>query len=637
MEKLRSLINFKKGQRVLIAGILAALSFILKQAIGYEPITVVIMVLTTIIAGYPILKNAIGALRFKIVGIDALVTIAVLGALFIGEYWEAAAVSFLFVLGDYLESRTIEKTRSSIKALLDLAPLVTRVVRDGVEMEISSEDVVTGDRVIVKPGEKISVDGTVIEGQAYVNQAAITGESIPVSRGVGETVFSGTVSESGYLIINADRVGDDTTFSRILHIVEEAQDKKAKTQKFLEKFSRFYTPGIILLSIFMYLYTKDLVLALTLLVIACPGALVISTPVSIVAGIGNGAKNGVLIKGGEIMEKMGTVKVVAFDKTGTLTIGKPSVTGIKALKGTEESILKLAAIGETYSEHPLGKAIIRASEEKTGVVTENPQDASLIPGHGLTFSYGGENYRIGNRKLFNEAGIDTDLIEEHLISEESKGQTAVILGNDKEVLGVISIADVIREDSKALVSELKELGIKKIVMLTGDNKRAAEAIGAQLGLDEVYSELLPEDKVRVLTELQEKYGRAAMVGDGVNDAPALASADLGIAMGGAGSDVAMETADVILLSDEIKKLSYAVGLSRATVNNMKQNISFAILVAATLLAGVLIKTVDLSFGMLVHEISVLLVIVNAVRLLYYGRKNKKQEQNDKVSLADSIV
>lgn len=637
MEKLSRIINLKKGQRVLIAGILATLSFILKQAVGYEPVTVVIMVLTTIIAGYPILKNAIGALRFKIVGIDALVTIAVMGALFIGEYWEAAAVSFLFVLGDYLESRTIEKTRSSIKALLDLAPLVTRVVRDGVEMEISSEDVVTGDRVIVKPGEKISVDGTVLEGQAYVNQAAITGESIPVSRGVGETVFSGTVSESGYLIINADRVGDDTTFARILHIVEEAQDKKAKTQKFLEKFSRFYTPGIILLSIIMYLYTKDLVLALTLLVIACPGALVISTPVSIVAGIGNGAKNGVLIKGGEIMEKMGTVKVVAFDKTGTLTIGKPSVTGIKALKGTEESILKLAAIGETYSEHPLGKAIIRASEEKTGVVTENPQDASLIPGHGLTFSYGGENYRIGNRKLFNEAGIDTALIEEHLISEESKGQTAVILGNDKEILGVISIADVIREDSKALVSELKNLGTKKIVMLTGDNKRAAKAIGEQLGLDEVYSELLPEDKVRVLKELQEKYGRAAMVGDGVNDAPALASADLGIAMGGAGSDVAMETADVILLSDEIKKLSYAVGLSRATVNNMKQNISFAILVAATLLAGVLVKTVDLSFGMLVHEISVLLVIVNAVRLLYYGRKERQQEQKDKVSPADSIV
>ncbi len=614
--------KLKKSQRVLIASILTALSFLFKQSMGYQPLTIALMLATTVIAGYPILKNAVAALRYKIVGIDALVSIAVIGALFIGEYWEAAAVSFLFVFGDYLESRTIEKTRSSIKALLDLAPSTARVLRDGQEVEVAPEEVLQGDVVVVKPGEKISVDGTVLEGHAYINQSAITGESIPVGRGPGEGVFSGTVSESGYLLISADRVGDDTTFARILHIVEEAQDKKAVTQKFLEKFSRYYTPAIILLSLLMYFVTKDVVLALTLLVIACPGALVISTPVSIVAGIGNGAKNGILIKGGEIMEKLGTVKVVAFDKTGTLTVGKPAVTAVKAFTGSEAEVLKIAAIGESYSEHPLGRAIIQEAKALAMDILEPPTDVLIIPGQGLSFRLHQSLYYLGNRKLFEDNQIATDGIEDYLQTEETKGQTTVILGKGAKILGVISVADVLRPDSKRLVSELKAAGIKKVVMLTGDNQRAAQAIAAQIGLDEVYSELLPEDKVAVLGDLQTKYGRTAMVGDGVNDAPALASADLGIAMGGAGSNVAMETADVVLLSDEIKQLAYAVGLSRATVRNMKQNIIFAILVAALLLAGVLVKTVDLSFGMLVHEISVFLVIVNAVRLLYYGKNSK---------------
>lgn len=593
---------------------------------GYETITITLMLATTLIAGTPIFKKAVGALRYRIVGIDALVSIAVIGAIAIGEYWEAAAVTFLFMLGDYLESRTIEKTRSSIKALLDLAPDVTRVKRSGVEIEITPGEVVQGDLVVVKPGEKISVDGTVIEGSAYVNQAAITGESIPISRSVEETVFSGTIIESGYLIIRADKVGDDTTFARILEMVEEAQDKKAKTQKFLEKFSRYYTPAIILLAVILYLVTRDLVLALTLLVIACPGALVISAPVSIVAGIGNGAKHGVLVKGGDIMEKLGTVKVVAFDKTGTLTIGKPTVTLIKTYGIDENELLRLAAIGESYSEHPLGKAIISKALEKLGDIHDVPDDAEIITGQGLKFSYDGETYYIGNRKLFESNGISVGEQEDYLRKEEEKGQTAVIIGNQKSIKGIISIADVVRNDAKKLVSRLKSQGIKKVVMLTGDNERAAKAISEEIGLDDYFSELLPEDKVKVLGKLKEKYGSVAMVGDGVNDAPALASADLGIAIGGAGTDVAMETADVVLMSAEIKKLSYAVGLSRATVRNMKQNITFALFVAALLLAGVLVKTVNLSFGMLIHELSVLLVIINATRLLGYGKTSYESEK-----------
>lgn len=615
-----------KAQRVWISGILVAIAFILKNTIGEQIITSVVMILAAIIAGTPILRNAISAARYWIIGIDALVSIAVIGAMFIGEYWEAAAVTFLFMLGDYLESRTIEKTRSSIKALLDLAPDAARVMRDGVEIIISPDEVVKGDQVVVKPGEKISVDGNVVEGSAYVNQSAITGESIPVNRNIDDSVFSGTIIESGYLVIEATRVGEDTTFARILQMVEEAQDKKAKTQKFLEKFSRYYTPAIIVLAIGLYLVTQDLVLALTLLVIACPGALVISTPVSIVAGIGNGAKHGVLVKGGEIMENLGKIKVLAFDKTGTLTVGKPMVTHIKSYDIEERELLRITAIGEGYSEHPLARAILARAENDLGKIDEMPEESEIITGQGLKVKIEGRTILIGNRKLFLENKVSIgENVEKYLQSEEQKGQTAVIVGDTRQILGIISIADVVREDAKKLVSNLKKLGVEKIVMLTGDNRRAAKTIAEEIDLDDFYAELLPEDKVRVLKELQEKYGVAAMVGDGVNDAPALASADLGIAIGGAGTDVAMETADVVLMSDEIKKLSHAIGLSRATVNNMRQNIYFAIAVAALLLAGVLIKTVNLSFGMLVHELSVLLVVINAVRLLGYGDRGKSKK------------
>jgi Cd2+/Zn2+-exporting ATPase len=612
-------LRISKGKRVTISGILIIISFIFKRTDAEMTVANVFMISAAIVAGLPIMKNALSALRYKIVGIDALVTLAVVGALFIGEYWEAAAVTFLFMLGDYLESKTIEKTRSSIKALLDLAPDVSRVIRDGIELEISPEEVVKKDIVIVKPGEKISVDGTVIEGNAYVNQAAITGESIPVDKKIDDTVFSGTIIESGYLKIRADRVGDDTTFARILEMVEEAQDKKAKTQKFLEKFSRYYTPSIIILSVLLFLFTKDLVLSLTLLVIACPGALVISTPVSIVAGIGNGAKHGVLIKGGEIMEKLGKVNVLAFDKTGTLTEGRPKVTKIKAFGIGEDELLEITAIGEMYSEHPLARAIILAAEEKFGLLNETPEESEIITGQGLKVKIRGKDYLIGNRKLLIRNGVVITREEEIYVKEqEEQGQTVIFISNLRNMIGAISIADTVREDAKSLIKDLKEQGIKKVVMLTGDNERAAAAISKQLEVDEYYAELLPEGKVQKLEELQKKFGATAMVGDGVNDAPALATADLGIAIGGAGTDVAMETADVVLMSDEIKKLSYAIGLSRATVRNMKQNIYFAIIVAVALIAGVLGKVVFLSSGMLIHELSVLLVIINAVRLLRYG-------------------
>ena len=479
--------KIKKGLRVIIATILIVPAFILNKLIGYEPFTIVLMILSAIVAGLPTLKKAISGIRYKVVGIDFLVMIAVTGAIIIGEYWEAAAVTYLFMLGDYLEAKTIDKTRSAIASLVDLAPDTARVIRNNVEYIISSEEVIKGDRVLVKPGEKIPVDGKVLEGNAYVNQAAITGESIAVEKTVEDGVYSGTVIESGYLLIDAKRVGEDTTFSRILEMVEEAQDKKAKTQKFIERFSRYYTPAIVLLAIVVYIISKDVYLALTLLVIACPGALVISTPVSIVAGIGNGAKNGVLFKGGEVIEKLGKVKAVAFDKTGTLTIGRPKVNNIKAYGISEEEMIKIAAIGEYYSEHPLARAIIEKANEY-GEIKEVPTDVNIIIGKGLEFTYDNKKYYIGNRKLFSVEAVNG--VREYLELEESHGQTAVMIGAEDRIIGIISIADKIREDAKKMIANLKKQGVKKVIMLTGDNELAARAIATELGLDEYYAELL---------------------------------------------------------------------------------------------------------------------------------------------------
>ncbi len=622
--------KISKKQIVWAAGILALAALVLNKIIfrdleGYATVSIVIMIVGTVIAGYNIFKTAIVSLRYGVVGIDLLVSIAAIGALIIGEYWEAQAVTFLFTFGDYLESLTLEKTRDSIRSLMDLAPDVARVRRNGEEVEISPDDVVFGDHVVIRPGEKIPVDGAVVEGSAYVNQAAITGESMPIARDPGEEVFSGTILESGYLVVQAERVGEDTTFARILHMVEEAQDKKASSQKFLEKFAAWYTPAIIILSIVVGLISKDIRLALTLLVVSCPGALVISTPISYVAAIGNGAKNGVLVKGGEIMEKLGRVKAIAFDKTGTLTEGKPGVSRVKTYDMDEDELLRIAAIGESFSEHPLGAAIIREAEERMGKINETPEDARMLIGHGLAFVYEGTEYFIGNRKLLDDQNIDYSDHEDYLNEEEALGQTAVIVASEEKVHGIISIADTIRPEAKELVADLHAQGVKNIVMLTGDNRRAAQAVADAVGLDGQYSELLPEDKVSALSEISQEYGETAMVGDGINDAPALASADLGIAIGAAGTDVAMETADVVLMSDDIGQLSYAMGLSRATANNVKQNVIFAIVVVLVLLAGVLVQTVNMSLGMLVHEGSVLLVILNAMRLLNYGRGKRKHK------------
>lgn len=620
-----------KKQRVIVSAILVFLSFILKelklnifkveyyyyQDYGFV-ITLpnVIMVMSTVISSITIFKNAFNALRYKLVSIELLVSIAVIGAFIIGEYWEAAAVTFLFLLGAFLESITIDKTRKSIKDLLDSSPKIIRILDNGREKLLNPSDVKVGDIVIVKPGEQIGVDGIILEGKAYLNQASITGESMPVFKEENGTVYSGTFIESGYLIIKATKVGKDTTFSKILEVVEEAQDKKARVQRYIEKFSKYYTPGIIILAITFFIITRDLRLSLTLLVIACPGALVLSTPMAVVSAIGNGAKHGILVKGGETLELIGKAKVVAFDKTGTLTVGKPIVTKVRGIGVSTDEVLKISAILETYSEHPLAQAIIKKASEKLGKIDEVPTKTNLIIGKGIAGVYQNKHYLLGNYRLFTNLKIDYE-IKEYIAQEESRGQTVILLQEEEQIIGVISLSDEIREESKQLIKSLKKMGIKKVVMLTGDNPLSANYLSQILEIDEYYAELMPDEKVDKLQELQRKYGPTIMVGDGINDAPALTLADIGIAIGGSGNDVSMEIADMVLMSDNIGKLTHGIGLSRKMIKIIKQNITFALVIAFGLLLGVIVQKVNLSLGMLIHELSVIIVLLNSLRLLRY--------------------
>lgn len=610
-------LKISSGTRLAISASLTVIGMLLKL-IPQSQVNFVADILMLIAAGLtalPIAKTALIALRYKVIGIDLLVTIAVIGAIILGEYWEAAVVAVLFSLGHFLEARSINKTRNAIKLLLDQKPNLAYVERDGKIIELNPNKIKAGDVVVVKSGQQIPVDGKVIGGEAAVNQATITGESMPVDKAKADSVFAGTILTSGYLRVNTKTVGDDTMLGRILEMVEEAQDKKAKTQVFLERFASYYTPAIIVLAIITYLVSHDIYLALTLLVIACPGALVIATPISIVAGIGNGARNGLLIKGGESIENINSSRVIAFDKTGTLTEGQPRVTDVKAFGVTKSELLRLAATAEYYSEHPLGISIIAEYSRQNKSDLEAPEKTEVITGQGIQAIVDKAEILVGNRQLIVNSNIEVSTkVASCLQSSEQAGQTAMLVALDKKVVGIISVSDPVRNGAKSMIKQLQKAG-KKIVMLTGDSKMTATAIAKQLGIKEVYSQLMPTDKVDYVTKLQQKYGTVTMVGDGVNDAPALATANASVATGGAGKDIAMEVADIVLLSGDVSKLTYALKLSYAVMNNIRMNIYFAVGVVILLLIGVLTKNVIMSLGMFIHVISVLVVIINASSLL----------------------
>lgn len=585
------------------------------------------LIAATLIAGYFISTRAFQALRMKAFSIELLVTIAVVGALIIGEYVESAAVTFLFIFGAYLETRTLERTRSSLRNLIDMTPVEATVMRPEGNIKVLADDIEKGDRVLIRSGEKVAVDGTIVAGQALIVEAAITGESVPANKSIDEQVYSGTIVDNGYIEVIADRVGDDTTFSKIIEMVEEAQETKTRAQKFLDKFANIYTPSIVVLSVLVYLLTSNVELALTFLVIACPGALVISVPVSMVAGIGNGARHGVLVKGGEIMENLSKINLVIFDKTGTLTQGKPAVTDVKSWGMDDDELLRLVAQAETVSEHPLGQTIVSEAKKRDLPLNETIENAEIIKGNGLTATVAGEYWVIGNRKLMADQNISIAApIEAYATEREKAGNTAIFAARNNKLVGVISIADQIKPEAKRALQQLRRDGVEKMVMLTGDNRHTAQLVGDELGLDTVHAELLPQDKVSWVNQFKEEGYRIAMVGDGINDAPALATADVGLAMGIGGADISMETADIVLMSDRLDQFSHAYSLAQATVRNMKQNTVLAVGTVIFLLIGVLLGKVFLASGMLIHELSVLVVILNAVRLVRYRIRQKEQPQ-----------
>jgi Zn2+/Cd2+-exporting ATPase len=608
----------------------------------------VLMIAAALIAGWDIAVRAISSLRNRHVSIELLVTIATGGALLIGEYWEAAAVTFLFILGAYLEARTLNQTRSVLQGLLDLAPTTALVLREGRQLEVLPAEVHFAETVLVKPGAKVPVDGEVIGGHSSIDESAMTGEAMPVEKSIGTQVFAGTVNQAGLLKVRATGIGADTTLARIIRRVEEAQDEKAPTQRFIERFAQYYTPFIIGLSIVVFLITRDIERALTLLVIGCPGALVISTPVSVVAGIGRAAKAGILIKGGEYLENAGKISALALDKTGTLTQGKPQVTDVIALvpepagelaavralepwesetsefipnpgstwTGAEAQVLHYAAIAEAGSEHPLGEAILAAADHNTAPEIPSSGDFESYTGLGVRAVYQGMEIVVGKPELMDRLDIPVSQeAERHLAALNREAKTSVLVAWDGMVIGVLGIADTLREESREMVAGLKKAGLEKIVILTGDDRLTAEAIGLQAGIDEIRAELMPEDKLEAIRELQAAGHVVAMVGDGINDAPALAAADIGIAMGAAGTDVAIETADIALMADDLLKLPEAIRLSKATLGNIRQNVIIALVTVAGLLLGVLFNQVHMAGGMLIHEASVLIVILNGMRLL----------------------
>lgn len=614
-------INKYKNRITALSGILIVIGFALKT-LGYTVAADYALIAATLIAVVPIMYKAYLALRMKAFSIELLVTIAVIGALFIREYTESSVVTFLFLFGDFLEARTLEKTRSSLHALVDMAPQEAIVLHGSDQVIVPIEEVAVGDRLFIKPGGKIPVDGIIVKGQAAINEAAVTGESVPANKSVDAKVFSGTLVDDGFIEMIAEKVGDDTTFAKIIELVEEAQESKSKAERFLDAFANFYTPAIVVLSVIVYVLTRNLHLAITFLVIACPGALVIGAPVSNVAGIGNGAKYGVLVKGGEVMDRFSKVDTLVFDKTGTLTKGKPEVTDIHIVSAIDRrELLQLTASAERISEHHLGQTIVKYANQQGLESTTTPKDAEVIKGHGLKATVDGRFIVAGNRKLMEQAGIIiNEAAESYAIAREQNGNTVVFTAIDGALAGFFSIADQIRADAPQALAEMRRNGIKQIVMLTGDNRHTAQAVAEQLGLDAFHAELLPEDKVRFVKQLQANGAVVAMAGDGINDAPAIATADIGLAMGEGGTDISMETADVVLMADKLMQFSHAYSLSKATMRNMKQNIAIAVGVVIFLLAGVLLGSVHLASGMFIHEASILAVILNAMRLIGFNRK-----------------
>ena len=568
--------------------------------------------------------RAMRAARVRSLDINVLMLIAAAGAIALGQWSEASAVVCLFAIAQTLEARTLERARTAISALMDLTP-TEALVRDAQgERRVGVDTVLPGMVIVVRPGEKIPLDGDVVAGRSAVNQAPVTGESLPADKSPGDEVFAGTINGRGALDIRVTRLGRDTTLARIIHLVERAQAQRAPAQTVVERFARVYTPAVIVLAVVLGIAPPLLAggswhvwvyRALVLLVVSCPCALVISTPVSIVAALAAAARKGVLIKGGVYLERAGRVRCIAFDKTGTLTRGALQVVDVVSLNGLAESaVVALAASVEQRSEHPIAQAILAYAASRDVVVSPGEEVESLA-GRGAEGRVGGARVVLGNRRLFEERRLSSPAIDRRVDAISAKGRTPVLVARDGKAVGIIALADRPREAGRDALDLLRRQGIESLVMLTGDSYATAKAIAEELGVDEFRAELLPQDKVTAIDELRRRFGLVAMVGDGVNDAPALASADVGIAMGAAGSAAALETADVALMADELLKIPYAFRLSRATVRNIKANLAISMVMKVAFVALAVTGVATLWIAVVADTGASIVVIANALRLL----------------------
>ncbi len=616
----------KENTKVYISAFLLAVSWLLGEQYGEGHIVSTIGYAAAIlIGGYSLFTKGLKNLTRLNFDMSTLMTIAIIGAALIGEWGEGAMVVILFAISEALERYSMDKARQSIESLMDIAPKEALIRRGNEEMMIHVDDIQVGDIMIVKPGQKLAMDGIVVKGISSINQAAITGESVPVTKNADDEVFAGTLNEEGLLEVKVTKRAEDTTIAKIIHLVEEAQAERAPSQAFVDKFAKYYTPAIIALALLIVIvpplffgadWSKWIYEGLAVLVVGCPCALVVSTPVAVVTAIGNAARNGVLIKGGIHLEEAGALKAIAFDKTGTLTKGVPAVTDFIAYSGNEKDLLTIMAALEKGSQHPLASAIMRKAEaegaDTGGIAVENFQS---ITGKGVKAEINGEVYFAGSPGLFGELhGSLSDEMNGQITKMQTDGKTVMLLGTEKQVLALIAAADELRGTSTEVINRLNKMGIET-VMLTGDNERTAAAIGSLAGVTDIKSDLLPQDKLNFIKEMRANHRRVAMVGDGVNDAPALAASTVGVAMGGAGTDTALETADIALMSDDLEKLPYTIKLSRNALKIIKQNITFSLVVKALALLLVIPGWLTLWIAIFADMGATLLVTLNSLRLL----------------------
>ncbi|MDO7268746.1 heavy metal translocating P-type ATPase [Shouchella clausii] len=621
---------YKKHRAILLSFLLLVFGYVFQFKYGESNIGTVGLFLTAIlVGGFPLLKTGIRNVAQLEFDMKTLMTVAVIGGAIIGEWGEVAVVVILFAISEALERFSMDRARKSIQSLMDIAPNEALIKRNGQELTVHVGDIVVGDIMIVKPGQKIAMDGIVVRGHSSVNQAAITGESVPVEKAVDDEVFAGTLNEEGLLEIEVTKLVEDTAISKIIHLVEEAQGERAPAQAFVDKFAKYYTPIIMVVAALVAIipplvtggnWSTWVYQGLAVLVVGCPCALVISTPISIVSAIGNAAKKGVLVKGGVYLEEMASLKAIAFDKTGTLTKGAPVVTDFALLNPQldQRQLFAIVAALENRSQHPLASAIVaKAEDEQLPYHDYMVENVTALTGKGITGIVNGKTYYVGSPKLFQERlpTQDITLFAQNIQSLQQQGKTAMLVGTETELLAIVAVADEVRQSSKEVIRKLHEAGIAKTVMLTGDNKRTAHAIGQAIGVADIQAELMPEDKLRFIKQWQKKHGNVAMVGDGVNDAPALAAATVGIAMGKAGTDTALETADIALMGDDLKKLPFTVKLSRKTLNIIKANIAFAIVIKLAALLLVVPGWLTLWIAILSDMGATLLVALNSMRLI----------------------